>query len=640
MEIYNEKIFDLLSDLSNPDQAMDYTIAEEKNGRGTFVRGLTEIEVKSENEAFNLLFSGELCRTTATHKLNRRSNRSHSIFTVYLQQRQRSGISERVVHSKLHLVDLAGSERLKKTMDASDGLSADSQLKKESMSINQSLTYLEQCVIALARRSSHVPYRQSKLTNILKDCLGANCNTLMISCIWGESDHLEETISTLRLASRMMKVQNETATVETIDASALIKKQAKLIKALKQELLMHDALVERTGVGYEPYTPEQQTGITQMLEKYVEAKEVDEEDVLSINSFRQMLEISKQFKRMVLNARSDASIAREEALAKIGGGYDLDRPASTGTFGLSSQDFNADSKLVDEFDPRSTTYVGEDGAKRIGFSLGTATNESRPSAGVEGASRYAESKALGYSIGAGNTGGRGSSMAGFPSDKLEFYEEKASSESSLLMEGERFAAFIKSDGNALYREFVETKGFLKEARNKIKEYSATVNDSKASIDKLQEELEIRKSSRIELLRKSGLKASATEDIVDEEEYKIMKDLKEAKRHYKNSYEQLQKWRSSLSQSKENVEISKSALIRLFTQWSSGGALTASIDPKGFGDTIDALDDQEAFDRLEVERVVANDPDSLSFFQAQKTRRAHMTQNGANLKQMQKNKRLA
>ena len=119
-ELYNEKFFDLLTDLSNPNVARDYTIAEEKDGRGTFVRGLTEIEVRDESEALNQLYTGQLARTTAMHKLNRRSNRSHSVFTVYLQQRQRSGISERVVHSKLHLVDLAGSERLKKTMGGQD----------------------------------------------------------------------------------------------------------------------------------------------------------------------------------------------------------------------------------------------------------------------------------------------------------------------------------------------------------------------------------------------------------------------------------------------------------------------------------------------------------------------------------------
>ena len=130
MEIYNERIFDLLNDLSSPDQAADYTIAEEKDGRGTFVRGLAEIEVKDESSTLNLLFSGGLSRTIATHKLNKRSNRSHSIFTVYLQQRQRSGVSEKVVHSKLHLVDLAGSERLKKTMDSIDGTIGDEVTRK------------------------------------------------------------------------------------------------------------------------------------------------------------------------------------------------------------------------------------------------------------------------------------------------------------------------------------------------------------------------------------------------------------------------------------------------------------------------------------------------------------------------------
>lgn len=82
----------------------------------------------------------------------------------------------------------------------------------------------------------------------MKDCLGANCNTVMIACIWGESSHLEETVSTLRLASRMMKVTNETTSIETVDTAVLLKKQEKIIVALKQELLMHDALVERTGV--------------------------------------------------------------------------------------------------------------------------------------------------------------------------------------------------------------------------------------------------------------------------------------------------------------------------------------------------------------------------------------------------------
>jgi kinesin family protein 6/9 len=89
MEIYNEKIFDLLASLDVGGGSKDagaatgeFTVAEDKGGRGVHVRGLVERRVASEQEALNLLFSGELGRTTAQHKLNRRSNRSHSIFTV------------------------------------------------------------------------------------------------------------------------------------------------------------------------------------------------------------------------------------------------------------------------------------------------------------------------------------------------------------------------------------------------------------------------------------------------------------------------------------------------------------------------------------------------------------------------------
>lgn len=483
-EIYNEKFFDLMADLSNPDQAVDFTVAEEKDGRGTFVRGLTEIVVRNETEALNLLFSGELARTTATHKLNRKSNRSHSIFTVYLQQRLRSGVSERVVHSKLYLVDLAGSERLKKTLDSADGSIGDEVTRRESMQINQSLTYLEQCVVALSKKGhTHIPYRQSKLTNVLKDCLGANCNTLMLACIWGESNHLEETVSTLRLASRMMHVQNETVMVETVDSNALIKKQAKLIKALKQELSMHDALVERTGVAYEPYTPEQQTNITRMLERYVESSEAEEEDVLSINNYRQMIEICKQFKKMVLDARYEATNAREEAMA--GMTIYPDSPA----YGDFAQSDPSDTRIEKDFDPKAPC-VGEFSRGRGGFPLGNATQDSRPPGGVEGISKFAmrtpgappllssidktslTSKNDNYNLNGTNN---------FDvSSILNQLDDSNGNGNSRTMD-----AFINGSGSNLCENFKAYKAETKDLKYVTKECSVAVNEAKTAIDKLQ-----------------------------------------------------------------------------------------------------------------------------------------------------------
>jgi len=629
MEIYNERIFDLLTDLANPNVAHDYTVAEEKDGRGTFVRGLTEVEVKDENQVLNLLFRGELSRTTAQHKLNRKSNRSHSIFTIYLQQRQRSGVSERVVHSKLHLVDLAGSERLKKTMVEGQ----DDQIMKESMSINQSLSYLEQCVIKLASKSAHIPYRQSKLTNILKDCLGANCSTLMIACMWGEQSHLEETTSTLRLAARMMRVQNETSTVETIDSGALIKKQARIIKALKQELLMHDALVERTGVGYEPYTPEQQASLAQMLERYVDAPEAEEEDVLNIVSFRQMLETCRQFKKMVLHSRADVVAATEMAMQ--GGAVDaLGRPLMTEGYG----DQGLESRIADEFDPNTKTVGAAEGGGK-GFSLGKADKMSRPLGGViEGASNYDGRKGMSSSA-TGKTGldspgarskGKGpSSPFGGARELFGGGATSPGGQSAL------FESYAKSEGNEAYQLFLNTKAEMKELRFRSKEISIAINNTKAAIDRLQDEIASRKVSRIELLRKSGLRSSETEDIVDEEEFQLMQQLREAKKSYKNDFSNLQKTKAQINDCQMKSERIREDLVSGFMGSTNQGARD---DYNGGGG--DVLDDQEAFDRLETQAVLDNDPDSLAFFHAQKTKRALLTQNSAAIKNAQKNKRHA
>ncbi len=629
-ELYNEKFFDLLSDLANPDVAADYTIAEERNGRGTFVRGLTEIEVRDENEALNQLYTGQLARTTAQHKLNRRSNRSHSVFTVYIQQRQRSGISEKVTHSKLHLIDLAGSERLKKTMNNEDLSTDDEVIRKESMSINQSLTYLEQCVVALSRKGSHVPYRQSRLTNMLKDCLGANCNTLMVACIWGENSHLEETVSTLRLASRMMKVQNETAAVETMDTGAMIKKQAKLIKALKQELLMHDALVERTGMTYEPYTPEQQTSIFNMAERYVEAPVGEDEDILQIDSYRQMLEICKQFKKMILTSRAETEEARLES----------QQAAMMGTRPMSSEEFAevaAETKLASDFDPNAP-MVGDLTGAKTGFSMGQAPADSRPIGGVEGVKELMGS---GSPIRAEAKGGplsplrsAGGSMGLMDSPGPGSPGTVGSTDGFATGKSALFDAFIRGEGSRYYQDFNGAKSMLKDLKNKIRFYTQSVNEAKNRIDKLQAEIESRKMSRIEMLRKSGMKASETEDIVDAEEFQLMKDLRETKRSYKNAFEQLQKTRKSVPSIEEQTENAKTSLAEAFSQ---AQMMMQSGMNTGL-DAADQLDDQEAFDRLEVQRVMNNDPDSLAFFHAQKTRRANMTQNSSNIKQMKKTKR--
>merc|ERR1719440_374180 len=179
-------------------------------------------------------------RQVANHQLNRNSTRGHAIFTIHTRIRSRVDSSGVVTKCKLHLVDLAGSERLKKTDTAGE-------LRAESMYINRSLTYLEQVVVALSSKGrSHTPYRQSKLTHLLKDSLGGNCKTLLIANVYGESHHLEETISTLHFAARVRQVQNEAHVNEHQDPAQLLKKYEMEIGDLRRELAMHDSLAGRS----------------------------------------------------------------------------------------------------------------------------------------------------------------------------------------------------------------------------------------------------------------------------------------------------------------------------------------------------------------------------------------------------------
>ncbi|KAE9176688.1 hypothetical protein PF005_g24811 [Phytophthora fragariae] len=188
----------------------------------------------------------------------------------------------RVTLSKLHLLDLAGSERLKKTT-----------IKKESIDINQCLSFLKQCIVALgSKKQRHTPYRQMKLTNVLKDSLGGNSNTLMFACIWGECRHLEETISTLKLAQRMMRVQNE---------------YERQIRELKHELVMHDALVERPAVVYDEHTPEQKHQLLQMVRRYIDAPTQEMEDeALRLTSVNEVRELFRQFKLLFRSSGLDS----------------------------------------------------------------------------------------------------------------------------------------------------------------------------------------------------------------------------------------------------------------------------------------------------------------------------------------------
>jgi len=229
LEIYNEKIFDLLKyDQKNSALA----IREDKHG--VYVQSLTTVLVRKEQDILKLLDTGASNRSIANNGINDRSSRSHTIFQLILEQEPLQGPDRTRCISKLNLVDLAGSERMDTWRNKS---SIDQQRIQEMLNINQSLSNLGNCISALNESSRrHVPYRDSKLTRLLQDSLGGNCRTFFISTISPSILNFEESTSTLKFSDRANRVTLKASKNEVLDDAALVKRYEKEIARLQRLL--------------------------------------------------------------------------------------------------------------------------------------------------------------------------------------------------------------------------------------------------------------------------------------------------------------------------------------------------------------------------------------------------------------------
>ncbi|XP_044294858.1 kinesin-like protein KIF7 isoform X2 [Varanus komodoensis] len=214
LEVYKEEFRDLLQVET---ASKDIQIREDDKGN-IVLHGVKETEVEGLDEVLSLLEMGNMAKHTGSTHINRKSSRSHSIFTVTMEQRRRVGrlscsahqekvsipAAGQVLASKFHFVDLAGSERVVKTGNTGERL-------KESILINSGLLALGNVISALGdprRKGSHIPYRDSKITRILKDSLGGNAKTAMIACISPSSSDFDESLTTLNYASRAQNIKN------------------------------------------------------------------------------------------------------------------------------------------------------------------------------------------------------------------------------------------------------------------------------------------------------------------------------------------------------------------------------------------------------------------------------------------------
>ncbi|NXB36391.1 KIF6 protein, partial [Eulacestoma nigropectus] len=232
LEIYNECGYDLLDrrhEASKMEDLPKVTIMEDSD-QNIHLKNLSLQQATNEEEALNLLFLGDTNRMIAETPMNQASSRSHCIFTIHISSKEPGSATIR--HSKLHLVDLAGSERVAKT-----GIGG--HLLTEAKYINLSLHYLEQVIIALAEKNrSHIPYRNSMMTSVLRDSLGGNCMTTMIATLAMDKRNIDESISTCRFAQRVALIKNEAVLNEEIDPTLMIVQLKKEIQDLKYELAL------------------------------------------------------------------------------------------------------------------------------------------------------------------------------------------------------------------------------------------------------------------------------------------------------------------------------------------------------------------------------------------------------------------
>ncbi|XP_075779104.1 kinesin-like protein KIF9 isoform X4 [Pelodiscus sinensis] len=633
LEIYNETLFDLLSTMPHS-MLGDTQMAVVEYPHGVFVKGLSVHPASHEEDALNLLFEGETNRIIGEHTLNKNSSRSHCIFTIYIESRSRILSDAIYIASKINLVDLAGSERLGKT--GSEG-----QVLKEATYINKSLSFLEQAIIALAdRKRDHVPFRQSKLTHALKDSLGGNCNTVLVANIYGEAAQIEETLSSLRFATRMRWVTTEPAINEKYDPERMVKSLEKEIFLLKQELTMRDCLANRSPVTYDPLNENQIAEINSQVHRYLEGA-IDEIDIMNI---RQIQEVFNQFK-VILSQQEQEVEARLRSKYTLIDKSDFAAIAAAQKAGL----VDAEGHLVGEVDGQ-------------GFGIGVAplskqvAKKVKAKKGKELISPIARKEGFGSPVLGKEMDSVSPSKSqlvsstkdldgkeGLPREPDTASMETHRSDSGPREDSHRpssppaklaaFEEFKSERGSEINRIFKENKAILSDRKKKASELTRRLNLSKQEMDVTRQALGAQKKEREEqgeYMNEEG------QIIIDEEEFLLVMKLKSLKKQYRSDFDELRDLKAEVQYCQHLVDQCRNRLISEFEIWYNEsflipeevqealkprGAIRPGMIPMNRVLCLDE-DEQERFDRLQGE-VLPSCPDSTAFYNAKmKTDQKH------------------
>ncbi|XP_074589164.1 kinesin-like protein KIN-5C [Curcuma longa] len=286
LELYNEEITDLLAleELSKTtlEDRQKKTLPLMEDGKGgVLVRGLEEEIVTNADEIFSLLERGSAKRRTAETLLNKQSSRSHSLFSITIHIKEATPEGEELIKcGKLNLVDLAGSENISRS-GAREGRA------REAGEINKSLLTLGRVITALVEHLGHIPYRDSKLTRLLRDSLGGRTKTCIIATVAPSVHCLEETLSTLDYAHRAKSIKNKPEVNQKLMKSTLIKDLYGEIDRLKAEVY---ATREKVGV----YIPKERY-YQEESERKAMTKQIEQMTVQIENNEKKLEDIHEKY---------------------------------------------------------------------------------------------------------------------------------------------------------------------------------------------------------------------------------------------------------------------------------------------------------------------------------------------------------
>ncbi|NXK20686.1 KIF9 protein, partial [Arenaria interpres] len=643
LEIYNETLFDLLATVTS-NGTSDMQMAVVDCPQGVYVKGLSVHAVSHEEDALNLLFeAGETNRVITEHTLNKNSSRSHCIFTIYIESRFRVFSDGKCINSKINLIDLAGSERLSKT--GSEG-----QVLKEATYINKSLSFLEQIVVALADpKRDHIPFRQSKLTHVLKDSLGGNCNTVLVANICGEAVHVEETLSSLRFATRMKWITTEPVINETYDREGTVKALEKEIFLLKQELARHNSLINRSLVTYDPLTNVQIAEIKSQVHKYLTG-DIDEIDIVNI---RQVQEVFKQFKLVV-------SQQEHEVESRLRSKYALIDKNDFVTIAALQKEgvVDVDGHLAEEEEEqasgtRTASFSSRQGGKR----KPGKSNEQPKKEGIGNSLSVRDPVGILPSKSQGTVstkdldvkeGARNQDTASIDAElsqpaPVEVSQQPSSPPSKLVA----FEQFKEEGGSEINRIFKENKSILLARKRRSSAVAQRINFIKREIESIRKTLEAQKQER---WQQGEYVDDKGQIIIDEEEFLLIMKLKDLKEEYRSGYAELQDLKAEIQYCQHLVDQCRNKLISEFEIWYSesflipkdmqealkpGGNIRPGMIPINRVMCLEE-DEQERFERMQEATLPAG-PASVSFYKAKmKTDQKHTyTRTMSSLQQMRK-----